>query len=415
MSTAVIHSPSAFLNIGLILSALSSMLIIPIGARDSLWSRGETVILVACCLLGVLMLVNWTLAPTCCSQHRFPGNLGYSWVAFWGGLACAWALRDSMKWGIAVAWILVVVSITLVALNALQYVCAWPHLAGGGGPDSFFNMRSSPMSWGIGPTFYRSYGLQFYALPNGVALATLTIVALVLGTAWRSGPGDGRQDWKSNLALSAACGFTLCVVLSGSRAAAGTVLIVIALLTCFVLRGKRSAPLICLGIVCLLAIGLHQPLNIPGSAHGAIDRIPIDGRWEYWSTTWSMIGDRPLIGHGRMDAFQAAYIAKNGPDWMGEAPASAHNDFLSSMAFYGIPVGVAHALLLFSMLFVAWLRRENGGMFSVALILGAILLGLTHSTFHDKGLAMLLYVAIGASLGACSIRATRAQRAALQS
>ena len=125
----------------------------------------------------------------------------------------------------------------------------------------------------------------------------------------------------------------------------------------------------------------------------------LSGRTIMWNETWSMISQAPLFGHGVM-----AY-RDIGPEFGSLRMVHAHNEFLQTWFAYGL-VGVAilvaaYAALIKAGMDVARLPDSRAdGVFALALIVAALVFGLTEAGTVTTVLPLTLLFLIAVHLSA---------------
>lgn len=214
--------------------------------------------------------------------------------------------------------------------------------------------------------------LGFFALTNSFAslmaislvLLTGTLVSVLLpGQSDKSLPSPDAPDNRKLIALLAIAMLlvTYCLVLTKSRSAwGGTAVGLVALIGLFVVRSKSGAilrKLLPILAVSLVAVSLLTGIAI---ATEALDievlteaSTSLSYRLEYWTSSWNVILDHPLLGTGPGN-FRSHYLRHKLPQ-SSEEISDPHQFILDVTANAGV-VGLFGLLALLGM--IAWLSWQ---------------------------------------------------------
>ena len=247
------------------------------------------------------------------------------------------------------------------------------------------------------------HGAIVYPLPQGtlghsnalaqfLVLATLGVVALSFGS--------GRTLHR--LALATAAVGSVALVVTFSRAS----WIAFVLAACVYLVDRRTRPVVLVaGAVAAFCAALLTISN-SGTIGARISSLfrgdagdIYDFRFELAGKAARVVADHPLTGAGRFEVV-GSYAGR--PD----LATHPHDLFLGLAVFFGIPVAVAFAALVFFALRASWTRyRRTAGprgliaLGFVALLVGLLVNGLLEYPFWNETLTVLIVVSLAVAIG----------------
>ncbi len=204
--------------------------------------------------------------------------------------------------------------------------------------------------------------------PNQLAGFIGIVVPVAIGLA------SAARGWSRTACIAVATLALAATVLTFSRGAA-----VAALVLPFVYRPVRRAwplLLVAAAALVLLAPSIWQERI---TAIGNTSNPEIRTRLDLWSSAEQTFVDHPLVGTG-LDSFSQAYLAQERPErtYLGgdapiQAPDTAHNLYLNTLAEQGIVGAAALALVIFALARLIMLLRR--GVLARTRAIGLTLLG----------------------------------------
>ena len=291
-------------------------------------------------------------------QKRAAINLTWEWV---GLGVCFFLMRQTLRTGSAarrLVGIMVAVSVCLAALGLWQHYISFPETRAEYNQNKYnqewlqeFGVPQEPAARAMFEERLKSsepFGM--FALANtfaGLLLVWFLVAVGTIASVWKRRPG-----WKELLAPTLAVGWVaFCLILTKSRTA--SVGLLAGLTVCGAFHRWRSdgKPMRWMAYMAVGSLAVLFMLAVAAISGGfdvaVITEAPksLNYRLQFWSGTWNVLCDRPLLGTGPGN-FRHLYLQHKLPA-SSEAIADPHNFVLDIWANGGILAVIGLFVFLF--------------------------------------------------------------------